>query len=81
LPNCAFAVELPGDLGGFVVGLDDGVQRGVQALDPIEVALRQLLAGELAEGHQALQFGDVGFDADVVTTATPLRCARRRGGV
>ena len=51
-----------GDRRGVGVGLDDGVEDRVQALDPPEVGRGQLRAAEPAVGHQRLELIDRGLE-------------------
>ena len=55
----AFAIEPRGDPDRLRVGLDDGAEQRVQSIDPPQVGLRQLAAGELAGCHERLQVRDV----------------------
>ncbi len=51
-----------GDRQGVGVGLDDRVQKGVQASDAVEVCLGQLDAAQRARRHQPLEFRDRGLE-------------------
>ena len=51
-----------GDLQGVGVGLDDRVQKGIEASDAVEVCLGQLDAAQRARRHQPLEFRDRGLE-------------------